>query len=298
MKNPDISIIIPTFNRRDILKRTIQNYIDKADSINLEILVVDDGSTDETLLILKDIKQKHPEIFNYFHQKNKGPAAARNLAIKNASGKLILITGDDIIPSENMLLEHLEFHKKYHSNEVAVLGKVTWSRELEINSFMRWLESSGMQFHFDADYDPENLPPQLFYTSNISIKKDYLLLHELFDEKFNKACWEDVDLGIRLSKYGLKIIYNPNALGYHNHPIDFANYINRTETAGYYHAFLCKKHNIKMPPRIFILELLKWTIGNLFRSLPIPYIQGYGYRWSLSWYEYKGIQKFIKELHG
>ncbi len=298
MKQPEISIIIPTYNRCDILQRTIQNYLDKADSINLEVLVVDDGSTDKTQLILEDIKQKHPEIFNYLHQDNKGPAAARNLAIKNASGKVILITGDDIIPSETMLLEHLKFHTKYNSNEVAVLGKVTWSRELEINSFMRWLESCGMQFHFDKNYDPENLPPQLFYTSNISLKREYLLANELFDEKFKKACWEDIDLGMRLAKNRLRIVYNPDAIGYHYHPINFANYINRTETAGYYHAYLSQKHNIKMRKRIFILELGKLIIGTLLRNIPLLNYRGYGFRWTLSWYEYKGIKKFKKEFHG
>jgi GT2 family glycosyltransferase len=155
----------------------------------------------------------------YFKQVHKGPAAARNLGIKNANGKIILFIGDDTIATPTFLQEHHRWHQQYPGDKVAVLGFVTWSPEITITPLMRWLEQGGPQFKFWQIEDKVQVDTQdYFYTSNISLKRRFLLENnEFFDEEFPYASFEDLELGHRLKKKGLVLKYNKDAIGYHYH---------------------------------------------------------------------------------
>jgi len=84
-----VSVIIPTYNKADTIMRAIESV--RAQSFkNHEIIVVDDGSTDNTKEILRDL----PDV-RYFYRENAGPAAARNLGVRHASAKLIAFLDSD-----------------------------------------------------------------------------------------------------------------------------------------------------------------------------------------------------------
>lgn len=212
-----ISIIIPTHNRKPILEKSIDSFLRQNCRIeNYEILVVDDGSTDDTA----EIFEKYPAHnfpINYIYQKNRGPASARNNGIKNSKGEMVLIVNDDTIATSDLLREHLSWHQKYPEENIGILGFNTWSDELKITPFMHWLEHGGPQFDYykikgiDATW-------QRLWACNVSFKKKFLLEYGLFDEEFPCAVWEDTELGYRLSKYGFKLFYNKDAIAYHYHP--------------------------------------------------------------------------------
>ena len=91
-KQPKVSIVIPTYNRAKYTKRAIESVLEQTYK-NVEIIVVDDGSTDNTKKILEPfIKQKQ---IKYFYQPNSGPSAARNLGIKNSKGEFIAFLDSD-----------------------------------------------------------------------------------------------------------------------------------------------------------------------------------------------------------
>ena len=73
---PEIAVIIPTYNRISFLERAINSVLDQSCSVN-QIIVIDDGSTDDTK---KVIKKKYPQV-TYIHQKNQGVSVARNRGI-------------------------------------------------------------------------------------------------------------------------------------------------------------------------------------------------------------------------
>jgi glycosyltransferase involved in cell wall biosynthesis len=107
MLNPKISVIIPVYNRIELLNDAIKSVYDQ-NYPNLEIVVVDDGSTDN----LKPIIEKYPGLI-YFKQHNKGSAAARNKGIELSSGEFIAFLDSDDLLGSNMintlityLLEH------------------------------------------------------------------------------------------------------------------------------------------------------------------------------------------------
>ncbi|MDB4265241.1 glycosyltransferase family 2 protein [bacterium] len=89
---PQFSIIIPTYNREDLLRETLESVIPNADP-KVEIIVIDDGSTDESFAYLESLGSR----VRVFKQSNQGPGAARNLGIENATGDyLVFLDSDDL----------------------------------------------------------------------------------------------------------------------------------------------------------------------------------------------------------
>jgi len=88
-KVPLFSIIIPTYNRSSLLRRAIQHVVDQEVS-NWELLVIDDGSTDDTQAVVAAFQE---ERIQYFQQKNQGQSAARNQGVLLAKGQYILFLG-------------------------------------------------------------------------------------------------------------------------------------------------------------------------------------------------------------
>ena len=105
MFNMDISIIIPTFNAGVKLRRCIVALRRQKTERSYEIIVIDDGSTDSSLSGIQGPK------ISVFRQPNQGPAAARNLGVKKAKGKIILFTDADCEPTEDWIEQMvLPFH--------------------------------------------------------------------------------------------------------------------------------------------------------------------------------------------
>jgi GT2 family glycosyltransferase len=210
-----------------------------------EILVIDDGSTDDTADFLK----KYSNQPRYIYQENKGPAAARNNGIKNSKGEIILFVNDDTIAPPDLLKKHLAWHRKYPEENVGVLGFVTWHKELRVSSFMHWLEHSGLQFDYDK-IKGIDASWQRFWACNVSFKRDFLVKCGLFDEEFPCAVWEDIELGYRLSKQGLRLLYNKDAVAYHYHPSTIKSAKNKMLLRGKYSLLLGKKIPLKYAPRL------------------------------------------------
>jgi len=260
-RSPFLSVIIPTYNRSGVLLRCINALLDQTiPEAEYEILVVDDGSSDKTTDMLGEVGGTvHVEMY-YLRQNHKGPAAARNLAIRNAKGDVLLFMGDDILASPTMLAEHVQWHRMHPEDNVAVLGYVTWSSEIPLTPFMQFLsEHSDMQFAYGIIQDEEDIGYQHFYTSNISLKRAFLLANGLFDEDFPDAGQEDIELGYRLEKKGLRIVFNRKAVGYHLHPMDLESFSHRMEIIGFSAEIFNRKHPEVALDAAFV-AIPKWQI--------------------------------------
>jgi len=201
----DISVVIPTVNREKILRRVIEGLIKQTyPADRFEVVVVDDNSTDGTQDTVKELRQIHNNI-RYIKQLpgKKGPAAANNLGIRNATGDFILFINDDVIPDMHMLEEHMKYHNKYQN--ITVQGKVINTSSLD--------ELDKRHDGYSGGYS--KLSFGYFTTWNCSIRKELLIKAGMFDEDFINLCWEDVELGLRLRKLGTRQKYNGKAFGYH-----------------------------------------------------------------------------------
>ena len=236
-------MIIPTFNRWEtLLKSLLALKKQTIDASAYEIIVVNDGSTDNAYMGMSCFDKLGIPNLKHLSQNKNGPGSARNLGIRHANGKILLFLGDDITASENLLEEHFLFHnKRFKEKNIACLGYLTWPLNFSPAPFLQFLESWG-QFLFENISDEDVLDYNYFYSSNISLKKDFLDEKNLsFDEDFKEAAWEDIEFGYRGEKEGLKIIFNRNAVGFHNHCQTLESSINRMGTSGRYLFVFLKK---------------------------------------------------------
>lgn len=215
-----MSIIIPTYNRDDSLPKVLSKLLSQEDMLrdnNVEILVVDDGSTDRTREIADEFAEKFSLNFRYFHQENTGSASARNLGIKEAQGEILLFLDCDIIPTVNLVSEHLKFHKKYPQDNFALRGSTKTSAE--VLDPIRIVEVAEVEERFQKAIDGEyfELCWGDFVSGNVSTKKQFLLENGTFDEEM--IVLVDPELGYRLFKSGLRLFHSNKAMGFHFHPV-------------------------------------------------------------------------------
>lgn len=300
MKNLILTVIIPTYNRKDILKKCLNAIFNQTyPQSNYEIIVIDDGSTDGTEALVKSLLNDSPCALRYFKQKNKGPATARNVGITNASGKVVLFIGDDIIATSTLLEEHYNWHKRYSHDNIAVLGYVTWVPGAKVTLFMEWLEQSGVQFGYSLIRDSADVPYNFFYTSNVSVKRDFLLKYGLFDEDFPYAAWEDIELAYRLAGEGLRIVYNSAAVGYHEHQVCPRSFCKRSRLAGKAMAILHQKHpelrkrSASIGRLNFVIGILIWNFPSFMaRLIPRKYLYA-SYSFTISRHIEQGYREWI-----
>jgi len=271
-----ISIIIPTYNREEILKKCLEALKNQVFSaVDFEVIISDDGSEDGTRGIAESAGKDSRFNISYLWQQNKGANAARNQAIAVARGDILLFINDDIIASPVMLDEHWRTHQQYPQESTAVLGKVTLSPEIEKSLFTK--------MHLDAGYNlwegQIELDWRAFYTCNVSVKRFFLLKYGTFEEKMRYH--EDLELSQRLSSYGLRVIYNPKALGYHYHCLQEDEYFNiacreGTSLAVWYKKspFLRKElATVGFYPVLSALKKLKYIIVDLVvNSATFPFL--------------------------
>jgi glycosyltransferase involved in cell wall biosynthesis len=241
---PEISVIIPTFNRARVLYNTLKGYERQSVKKDVfEVIVIDDGSTDETAAVLEEAVRHSPYKIRTHFQQNQGPGQARNWAIAESRSPLVLITGDDIIPHEDLLWGHLLRHSQSPADTKAVLGKVEWDPGTPVSFFMHFItEVTNYQFGFHQIKNTESASYRFFYTSNISLKTAFLRRQSGFHPAFIHAAYEDIELGYRLEKCGLEIAYQPKAVGYHRHPVTLSSFCDRQYKAGQMSVVMARLH--------------------------------------------------------
>jgi len=224
------SVVIPTFNRLDQLRRVVAavSAQERPWELELEVVVVDDGSTDATWEWLR----RRPHGVRPFRQDNAGPARARNRGVNLASGEIVLFLGDDTVPEPGWLAVHLETHRTLGAGDsLGVLGYTGFPREQD-GPFSRWINEYGAQFGYLLIDDAFQVPFNFFYTSNVSIRRSFFLELGGFREDFPAAAWEDIELAYRAAARGMRLVYRPLARTVHHHEIDPAGFRKRQMVSG------------------------------------------------------------------
>lgn len=237
METPQCSIIIPTYNRVHILAQTLEALLERQEGAvpPWELLVVDDGSTDATPELLRELAVVHGSKLKVFRQKNLKQGAARNTAMKRAKGALFVFLGDDIIPGPTFLLRHWKmFEDLGRPKRHATIGRTLWHPDIAPSPFRHWINEWGPQFGFQLIQDTQNVPFNFFYTSNLSFSRDLYDDFGGFDESFQEYGWEDIELGYRYAQLGgMRLRYDPLALAYHNHRITIRSFCDRQRRVGF-----------------------------------------------------------------
>ena len=229
MSAPLFSVIIPTRTRCDTLARTIDALEAQREAPGLELIIVDDGSTDDTAQMLSKRDFRHAA--RTLRLPAVGPAQARNAGIDAAEGEWIVFLGSDTLPSPEWLGAHLRRHRQADGRDVAVIGRTCWHPRQRSSRFLEFINEQGLQFGFDLITNPEDVPFNFFYSSNLSLHRSWLERHR-FDARFPDAAWEDIELGYRLTREGLRVVYEPQAVVLHDHLMDVRRFLRRQQRVG------------------------------------------------------------------
>ena len=205
----NVSIVIPTYNRKPILIKCLhalenQKLNKLIDSY--EIIVVDDGSTDGTTEWIKENQRDLPHVVLY-EQEHGGPALGRNLGVLKSAGDVIIFIDSDLVVVNNFIINH-----------VSKLNKYWIKKNKKCFTYGSVINTSNFQNPLSEDSKITDISFAYFATGNVAISKELLLDVGLFDTSFSLYGWEDLELGERLKKIGVKLIKCPEAKGFHWHP--------------------------------------------------------------------------------
>ena len=239
-----ISIIMPCYNHAFDLGRILARYDQQDTREPFELIAIDDASHDRTYEVLCAYRPQHFHLRVVRQERNQGPAAARNRGIALAQSPLVAFVGDDILPERDFVRGHLDAHRRFARPEIAVLGQTVWGADQAVNSLMEYIDGQGaQQFSYFYLRDGREYDFRHLYTSNISLKREMLVAEGCwFDTDFPYAAFEDAELGYRLSKRGLRILYHAGVLAYHYHYHTIWSFSTRQFVSGLSSRTMVKKH--------------------------------------------------------
>jgi glycosyltransferase involved in cell wall biosynthesis len=141
MMNPDISVIIPLYNTQKYIADALSSVLGQGKK-NIEIIVVDDGSTDESVKIVRAYQEKH-NFIELYRQKNAGPASARNYGMKKAKGTyLMFMDSDDLLPPDAL--------EKLYTSASKNSADITMGMIVSFSGTRQWIPR---RMHFFIDLD-------------------------------------------------------------------------------------------------------------------------------------------------
>ncbi len=233
----DLSVVIPTYNRLEMLRHVVPSLLRQTlPQTQYELLICDSQSSDGTAAYLAEVSAEHP-LVRHLPGPYSGRAMARNAGIEAARGEILLFNDADIIASPDLLGVHLERHRS--RQRVAVVGWEVQCRTLE--EYARKRDDP----HVRGSLHPpsrKTLDWLYFLTGNASARRDVLLTVGGFDESFTGYGHEDLELGYRLRKAGITIVYEPRAVSYHCQDIGDEDQFGKMELAGRSTVRFYRKH--------------------------------------------------------
>lgn len=246
----DVSIIVPVHNGEKHIKECIDSLLSiDYPKEHLEIIVVDNNSTDNTASIVK----KYPVI--YLFEKKIGSYNARNNGIKNSRGDIVAFTDVDCVVHKNWIKYLVKIFEK--DEKIGGVGGNIVSMGSE-NLVSRYTDEK--KFFSQESNTSGNRP--FIITANAAYRRNVLIQAGLFDEKFYSSA--DVDISWRIKNLGYKIKYEPKAIVYHKHRETLRGLFKQFFKYGSALAPLYEKHNLP-----YYVDV--WGIARIFYNLVISF---------------------------
>jgi glycosyltransferase involved in cell wall biosynthesis len=223
-----VSVVIPAYNAESTIGQAVeQSFAQARQPLEIEVIVVDDGSKDDTAKVAESAGA------TVIRQENAGPAAARNRGWESATGQVICFTDSDCIPVADWLENLLE---GFNESQV---GAVAGSYEIaNTNSWLaRWVHREIVERH-------RKMPGfiRAFGSYNLAIPRYVLRATGGFNPTYRQASGEDNDFSYRIIKEGWRIAFRPQAKVAHYHPEKVWKYLLEQYRHGFWRAKLYKDH--------------------------------------------------------
>jgi GT2 family glycosyltransferase len=217
-ERPRLSVVIPTYQRRDSLLRLLESLrTQTVSSDTYEVIAAIDGSTDGSADAVRGFAA--PFALSALEGPNRGRALACNAGIRAAVGSVVVLLDDDMEASPGLLAAHA----RAHEGEVrAVVGAAPIADSPDSPPFVRYM-ASGFRSRLERMAQPGyRLRFRDTYTGNFSAPREVLLAVGGFDEAFRVYGHEDYELALRLQAVGVELTYSADALAYQHYEKTFA----------------------------------------------------------------------------
>ncbi|WOH57320.1 MULTISPECIES: glycosyltransferase family 2 protein [Bradyrhizobium] len=210
---PELSLILCSRNGSRTIKRCLDHIQAMDEAAEIEVVLIDNGSTDDTRAIMRSFCELHPNLWRTIEETRPGNSAGRNSGIEHSSGEIVLFIDDDCYPEKAFA--------------------VAWKEIFNTNPDLGF--GSGRIMPFDSSRSPigcntsathEPLPPATFFRrgfvqgSNMAFRKQCLLMAGFFDDRFGAGtpfAGEEWDLALRASFAGWRGGYFPQPGVAHDH---------------------------------------------------------------------------------
>jgi len=233
------SVIVPTFQRRETVLRTVL-ALDRQSERDFEAIVVVDGSSDGTAEALRGLGVSFP--LQVIEQPNRGAAAARNAGVDASGGELVAFLDDDMSADPAMLAEHDRSHRE---GADMVMGDMPLDPASPRNLLSWGVGSwaSGRRERLSAPGAEIRIDDLL--TGQVSISRAAYLAVGGLDPTFTRDGLfggEDLDFGHRVLAAGYRVVFNPAAISYQYYDVDPGKYLRRARETGRSDRELVAKH--------------------------------------------------------
>jgi GT2 family glycosyltransferase len=208
--SPDVSIVIPTHNRRALLEKALDRLAAQTvDMAGMEFIVVVDGCTDDTEEMLRS--QDWPFDLRVVVQEQRGAAASRNAGARAARAPIIIFIDDDIMAAPDLVEQHLRAHRDEETT--VTIGRLAPDPSPKVPGWWRWLERQLDKQYRMMQAGQRRIDGRCLYSGNFSVKREAFLRVGGFDEMLRHS--EDVELGLRLEQDGATFRLALDASGEH-----------------------------------------------------------------------------------
>ncbi|MEK7502085.1 MAG: glycosyltransferase family 2 protein [Patescibacteria group bacterium] len=215
-----ISIVIPNFNGAELLKKNlpkVKEVLIDDKNLKVDIIIVDDGSTDNSLEIIENQRYEKPglEITVLKNEKNMGFSSAVNRGVKRARGEIVILLNTDAYPEKNFLKYLLPHFKNEKTFAVGCMDKSIEDGKTVLRGRGLGEWKRGFLMHRRGEIDKTNT----LWVSGGSGAFSKSIWEKLggFNEAYNPFYWEDIDLSYRAKKAGYKVLFEPKSIVIHEH---------------------------------------------------------------------------------
>lgn len=259
------SVIIPTYNSEKTISKCLESILD-SDYSSFEVIVVDDGSTDNTINIVKKHAVRH------FIKEHSGPAIQRNFGARRAKGEVLLFTDSDCIVSKDWIKNMVG---RIKDNVVGVCGIY---KNLNEDSLVSRYIQGEIEYRHSFLFREGNT--DAIGTFSAGYRKDIFFKFGGFDESFPAASGEDFDLSYKLKEAGHKLVIEPRARVWHPHVRTLKEYFIQQFFRAYWRVLLYSKHPNKiksdtytgMTLPLFSFLIMSFWLSLLFLPIYVPFL--------------------------
>ncbi len=236
------SIVIPTFNRRDLVVRCVESLARQSFTGRYEVVVVVDGSTDDTADALRGLRTPMP--FKVIEQANGGCAAARNRGADESTGELLMFLDDDMEADEGLLAAHDASHR---AGADIVIGDIPLhpdSPDSAVSHIVgQWAKRRRNRLIASGD----KISVRDMLCGQVSLPRSLFFQAGGFDSSFTSDGGfgnEDIDFSCRLMKMGCRIVFNPQAISRQRVIVELDAFLKRSQALGKADVHLARKHPV------------------------------------------------------